>query len=316
MKNKSKWIFTVASVVIVIAVAIILVLREKYHNKTNTVLSDAPSNTDTYATSFSLNLPDTIEMNIGSKLKLKDGYVNVTPSGVLNKLEFDIVPKGNSSRNGISFENNMISANEIGSYSIKFKIPKSDYSFYSKTININVYPMEEEIFIKQKSDSLIIGETKSVYELYTVVTGKNFTISTDEKIQFLNNYLTALEVGISRITFSCAENFMEFIYDFNLTIKNEPEYQILISNVTNNTKTINMLNNEYSYIYYQIVDRDEKYVTQDIDVESQDESIVIIDEIANDNSIKLQALKHGETKITIFLTDDPTIKVEIIVIVV
>ena len=292
----------------------IIVLREKYNSKANSnKFENLPSSSETYATSFSLNLPDTININKGAKLKLKHGFVNVTPSSVLNKLEYEITPKGSSSLNGIVYNDNVITANEIGSYTIKFKMPKTESSYYSKTITVVVYPIDEEIFINQNSNSLTIGETKSVYELFTFATNKSFNMSVDNKLQLYNNEITACELGVSNILFSFTENYMEFIYDFNLIIKEEPAYKIVL---TNNTITIDLADNEYAYIYYQVTDRDEHFVTQDIDAISQDENIAIKVQIANDNTIKIKGLVAGETIITIFLTADESIKVDVRVIVI
>ena len=87
-RKKWRWVFVGFSIVIFITIAVVLVLFNKSNDKSNK--DDQSDNstqpTEVYATSFSLNIPDTIQILVDTKIKFASGYVNVTPASMLNKL--------------------------------------------------------------------------------------------------------------------------------------------------------------------------------------------------------------------------------------
>ena len=70
---------------------------QKYKNKENDLDKDDNSTqqlpteqTEIYATSFSLNIPDNIEILVNTKVKLNSGYINITPTNFINKVTYEI----------------------------------------------------------------------------------------------------------------------------------------------------------------------------------------------------------------------------------
>ena len=317
-----KWIFTIIAIACVVAISMFLVLRNKDENEvpssnnpdiTNPP-ADTPGTTETYATSFSITLPETIQILVGTSVNLKSGYVSVSPANMLEKLTYEITPKSSGVVNGIKLENNVIKAISVGGYEIKFKMPKSKSTYFTKTINVLVYEEITSCHVYQINDTMIVEEIADLSSMFEIMDGKTFNITTDNKLIYSSNTLIAQTVGEGAITFSMTENNVEYVYEFNITIKDKPMYQIILNNVPNNIFTFDISNKDVDNINYTIKNRDEENVFQEITALSSDESIVVIERI-NDPLIKVRAVSVGEATITIALATDPTIKVELTIIV-
>lgn len=325
MKNKIwGWIFTIVSVASIVLVAIFLVLHNKDKSKPETPSIENPEistpinpsepEKETYATAFSISLPDTIQILLGTKVTLKAGYMNVTPAIMLEKLTFEVIPKTGGVVNGIKFEDNSIEAISTGRYELKFKMPKSKLTFFSKTVDVLVYDEITSCPVYQVEDTMVVEESAYLATMFEIMDGKEFIISTDSKITYVDETLTAQTTGESVISFSITETNVEYTYQFSITIKDKPMYQIVLNNVQNNQLTFDISINDVSNINFSVVNRDEENVSQAISVTSSDETIVVIERVY-DPLIKIRALSVGEARITISLASDPTIKVEINVIV-
>ncbi len=304
-------------VVVGIAIALVFINKNKENNSfSNNEIKNSESQTDvTYATSFSLNLPNTINILVGAKAILSNGYVEVTPSSMLEKLSYEVTPKASGVVNGIKFNNNVIEANIVGNYTIKFKMPKSASVYFSRTINVAVYDEKVNSHIYQTGDTMIIGESKNVSEMFSVINNPNFTVTTDGNTTYLNNKIIAQNVSESNLTFKFIENYVEYVYEFTVRIKDEPMFKIVLLNVTNNIINIDLSDNDVRFINFQIKNREEENVTQAIRVSSSNEDVVIDETETDDVLIKIRALSTGEATITISLVSDETINVEIRVIV-
>ena len=306
-------------VIVGIAITLVFVNKSKEkldHDSNNGNINSTSQTNETYATSFAMNLPNTIKILVGTKVFLLDGYINVTPSSMLKKLTYEISPKSNGSLNGIKFENNIITANSIGGYIIKFKIPKSASVYFTKTINIVVYEETTSSHIYQTSNTMVIGESKNISELFSVLDGSNFSATTDGNITYSNDIITAQNVGDSKIQFNFAENYIKYVYDFEIKIKDEPMFKIVLLNVTNNTINIDMSDNDVAFINFQVKNREEENVTQAVKVSSSNKEIVVDETKTDDVLIKIRAKSTGEATITISLDSDQTIRVDIKVIVI
>ncbi len=306
-------------VMFLLGIAIFLVIYnnkdDNQNNKNDNGENPPNEETEIYATSFSLNIPDGIEIFINSKINFKSGFVNVTPSSMLSELEYEIAAKSGGTDGGLKFENNTLTATEIGEYTIKFKMPKSSSSYFSKTISILVYEEENKGHIYQTTKSIIIGEELDVNDLFQINSNKSFNVQTDNKISYSKNKIKALNLGESDISFKFTESYLEFVYNFTLSIKEEPKYVIELKNITNNVLTINLVD-EFAYIQFEVVDRDEGDISQLVEVVSVDDNIATVNSYdINPPLIKITAKSVGETVIKIIYTLDITVQVEVKVIV-
>ena len=204
--------------ILAVAITLVLVPQNDEPNKGN----DIPPNTETYATAFSVNIPSTIKMPIGSKINFLEGFVTVSPSSVINKLEIE-----EFNGDEICFENNTLVANAIGNYSLKFKMPKSKTTYFSKTISIVVCDVIENDQISLIKNSIEITSSVRIDQMFLIADNLSYVLTTDDKISCENNILTANQIGESMIKFSVVENYLQFIYDFNVNVIEQPEYYII-----------------------------------------------------------------------------------------
>lgn len=322
MSNRKKWkiIFSCVAVVVLIAIAVFLVLFEKHKDKEDNKLNDdnlSPTpptqQTEVYATSFSLNLPDTIEILINTKVKLISGYINITPANAIDKLTYKITRKSGSGIGGITFNNNIITANSIGSYSIKFKVPKSASTNFSKTIDIIVYEEKTSSHISQTNNSIIIGENKNINDIFSIVDG-DYKVESDNKTTISNDNISGITTGESKITFTFTKNYIQYIYDFTLTIKEQPIYEIVILNGTNNIIEIDFEDIPYAKIHYEIRNGNEKHLIQDVIAVSENNDVVKVLNYPGP-FVNLEAVGLGEATITITYLHDSSIKVQVTIIV-
>jgi len=276
--------------------------------------SNKETQTEEYATSFSLNLPDTINIFVGTKINLKSGYVNVTPSNMLKKLNVEVKAKENSNTSGIIFENNQITANEVGKYSLVFKMPKSETYNFSKTISVNVYNEKENSHVFKKINSIEITKNVDIEEAFTIKENSTYSTITDDKVKIENGSICAEKLGESNITFVFVEQFVEYVYNFELTVKELPRYEIVLKNVTENRIEINIDEDDVFQLQYQVVEGGSGDISQDVIVEVENKSIVTT-EFGIDQFIKITALKKGETIITISYVLDSSIVVEVLLVV-
>lgn len=311
MKKKALyWIY--ASFVVVVLALCLVVPKLIKNNKEDDFKKG--TETEEYATSFSLNLPDTINIFIGTKINLKAGYVNVTPANMVEKLNVEVKAKENSSLSGMLFENNQITANDVGKYSLVFKMPKSASTNFSKTISVNVLEEKENSHVYKEINSIEVTKSLEINKVFTIKENVVFSIMTDNKVSIEEGIIKANSVGQSEIQFVFTEQFVQYIYDFELTIKELPRYQIILKNLSENKIEININEDDVFQLQYQIIDAGSEDILQDVIVEVENKSIVT-SEFGIDQFIKIIAHSKGETIITISYVLDVNINLEIIVLV-
>lgn len=311
MKKKALyWIY--ASFVVVVLALCLVVPKLIKNNKEDDFKKG--TETEEYATSFSLNLPDTINIFIGTKINLKAGYVNVTPADMVEKLNVEVKAKENSSLSGMLFENNQITANDVGKYSLVFKMPKSASTNFSKTISVNVLEEKENSHVYKEINSIEVTKSLEINKVFTIKENVVFSIMTDNKVSIEEGIIKANSVGQSEIQFVFTEQFVQYIYDFELTIKELPRYQIILKNLSENKIEININEDDVFQLQYQIIDAGSEDILQDVIVEVENKSIVT-SEFGIDQFIKIIAHSKGETIITISYVLDVNINLEIIVLV-
>lgn len=305
-----KWIFSIFIVIVLVGLSTFLVLRNKNEDEdqNNDPLEEI------YATAYTFNIPDTINILVGSKVLLKEGYLTITPANILKDVTHEITSKNNGNILGIRFNGTILEAIEEGNYTIKFKIPKSSTTYFTKNINIVVYNNQLNSHVQQSSNSIIINETLNLDYLFVVRENLNHTIETDSRILYSNKSIKALSVGLSTIKFTFAEDFVLYEYTFQILVKEEPLYKILVNNATNNIIEIDTSVDDVFFMEVYIVDKNLQHIDQRVNAVSNNENIITIVEYT-EPFIKIKAMGVGETIIHLSYTLDETIKFEVKVIV-
>lgn len=298
--------YAVISVVAIVAIVLTLIFVPK-DDKSQT---NENGNSETYATSFSVNLPNKIEILLNTKAVLKN-YISVVPAEMESELTYEVKVKSTGTDGGINFENNKISALAVGEYSIQFKMPKSSSSYFSKTISIGVFEDVESAHITQKATSIKVDETRSLSDMFSIKENANYSVTTDGTISFDNNNFLSQTEGESEIEFVFEESNVSYIYNFNLLVNPKPQYTIVLNNVTNNTIEFDLSNNDVFHISYNVKDGNMENVSQSVNAISNDTSIILIESVDSDNLIKIRAVAIGETIIKIYITTNNNIAVNI-----
>ena len=306
MKKKFwRWVFIIFTIVVIASIAITLVCLVP--NDEDKELDTTPDQ-ELYATSFSLNVPSAITILRNETVQLLDGYMSITPIEAKSLVTYTVKSKSGSNKNGITFVNNTITGKTIGEYEIEFSAKKSASTYYTRIVNINVVDDFEE-HITQEQHSVLIGETKRIDEIFTI-NKNNYEITTDSKITYTENSLTAQAVGDSNITFKFTDGYLKYSYHFMITVKDLPEYRIEVVGIENNIININLDNNDSFQINYAIYNRNEQKVEQDIEVISSNENVVVKERILYP-LIKINVLGKGEATLTIKLKNDPSIYIQL-----
>ena len=130
----------------------------------------------------------------------------------------------------------------------------------------------------------------------------------------MDNSITAKSLGSIAMEIQFVDGYITYAYKFTFNVKDEPEYRIDLTNVVDNKIEIDLLENSAFHIHFEILNRDEEYVKQDVFVVSHDESILAIESV-DAPLIKIRGLTGGRTIITIVCSNDENVKVEIEVVV-
>ena len=299
--NKKFWKYSIFASVVIVVVVLLLILVPIIENKTN-----KKSNNESYANYFSLNTPSLINVYVGSKIKLKDGYISIKPTIVLTKMTVDIKTAGGDSTNGLIFKDNEIISKQTGNYIVKFKVPKSSSEYFIKTIDINVFDSKENAHIHLLRSITNVGISISLENLFSFKSN-NYLIVTDDKLTHSNGIITANKEGESNIIFVFNEGFVDYVYNFSIFIEPKATYEIILSNVENNRIETEFEDELYLKIQYEITNGVEENVVQDVLVVSSDENIVSVEEI-EEPFITLFVQSKGEVVITITHLLDPGVK--------
>ncbi len=265
-----------------------------------------------YATSLEVNLPDQINIMVDTEVKLLNGYIQVQPSEMFNLITTIVVPKYQSSANGVEFESSNLKANIEGTYDLIFSVAKSATQNLTKTIEVVVHNDRSLSHVEQKKNSIIKAEATSIFDLFNF-NATNYYVICDENTTLQDEYITASQIGNSVITISFIENYLQYSYKFNFTIKDQPLYSIVLTNVANNALEIN-LSTPTKFIYFQVKNRNEEIVDQFVNAKSEDETITSVENVT-DLYIKIKAQKIGTTNLTIVCGADESVYVTIQIIV-
>lgn len=268
-----------------------------------------------YATEFKINLPANINILVGTKVELLSGCVEVAPNEMKDKIKIEIIPRYNSNVHGLKFENNELIASIVGSYNLKLSVPRSKQTNFSETILVTVYEDKSNAHIVQINNNLIIGENISINNLFNFTSDLDFSVETDNKISYSNYFVLPKSVGESIVKFAFTEDFVKYFYEFNLKIKDQPLYEIILNNVINNEIIINLDEDNVAYINYSLKNREEEYLIQPVMCEIENENILSVKKPIEPPLIKIIAKTRGETTVKLICIEDETVFVEIKIIV-
>lgn len=296
-----------------IGLALLLIFMPK--NKSTTQEQDKDSQV-----SLNVYLPNTITLFIGTKAKIDNDAIVVMPGNKRNEITTEIIVKDMGVENGITFNDLILTANVVGEYQIKFSLKKDDSTTLAKIININVKDDAESQLIKQLKTTTNIGNTLNLTDAFFGFQNKIYTVEADDKISINDNVISPLKAGISNLTFTIKDSTtttglnVAYIYDFNLTIKPQPQYVINLLNVENNCIEIDISENNKCVFAYEVVDKSGNLTSQNVDCQSSDETLATI-ECPTDGILRVVAREVGEVLITIVSVVDENTKIEIKVIV-
>lgn len=313
-KRAKNVIFIVFSVIVIVSIAITLIFIPKETKPLN-YNSDNNTDNELYAESFSLNMPDTIQILKGTSVGLLPGYFEVLPSQMSDKLTTEIQLKSGGVVNGIQFQNNKISAISAGNYAIKFKMPKTKSTYFSKTVNINVYENQQNSHVYLNNFELKAGDSKNIAELFTIKEGLEYDITVGANLIMNGNNITANYAGECDLNFVVTSNYLKYNYNFTISVLEQPSYVIELVNVSNNTINIDRSENDVEYVQFVVKNREGENVSQLVKAKSSDSSIVEVEQGYDDVLVKLKALKSGTAHITLYLQSDESIETIINVLV-
>ena len=336
MHKRSSWIFILFAVLIIAGVASCLVFwpkGEKDDLQKPDEITQGDNNDETnsggdnnedcsdddledeeqiFTTLLEIYLPEQVCIKVGAEVTLLSGYIQVQPSEMASEVNSSIIPKYQSSVNGLEFENSKLKANIEGTYDLTFSVKKSATERLTKTIEVIVHSDSSISHVEQIKNSIIKAEAISIFELFNFnIT--NYDISCDENTTLQDEYITTSQTGNSVITINLIENYLQYSYKFHLTIKDQPLYSIVLTNVANNALEID-LSSPVKFIYFQIKNRKEEIVDQFVTTNIEDESIVSVEKVT-DLYIKIKALKEGTTNLKIVCGADESVYVSIQIIV-
>ena len=311
MKRKS-WLYVLYAVLIISAIVAVLVFLPPKDDDKDPDTDNPPQ----YATSLTLNLPETINLVVGTTAKLNSGYVQVLPKEFEKDLNIAITPKYNSGSQGLRFVHSVISAEEVGTYTIDFEIEKSSTQKIKRSVEVVVHEDFSLSHVTQKKNSFIKGEEISVGDLFNINSAKDYTITTDEKVTLYESMFLAKSLGTTSVAIEFIDGNITYCYSFSFEVKDEPEYVIELINVSNNTIEIDLSEKQFFHIYFQIRNRQEEYINEIVLVSSSDETVVgVEDENITPPQIKIEGLKSGTAILTIICVNDPSTTIELTVIV-
>ena len=307
---------------IIITLVIVLTVKankDKFNNETpaDDPTQDSSQNGEeepediiTYASSFRVNLPSTINILVGCKVELLSGYVEVQPSEMQSQIKVDLKPRYNSSAFGLELNNSTLIGKEAGTYNLTISVPRSEGTNFSETILITVFSEQSNAHVTQLNEELVQGSTIEITTLFQFSSNLSFIVATDSKLTYSNHNITANDIGTSNIRLTFTNSFVNYYYDFIINIKAEPQYVIVLENVTDNLIEIDTSVSSAFHIRYKITNKEETDVPQELSVEIQDETIAIV-ETNLYPFIKIVGLQAGTTKIILTCEADSSVSIEI-----
>lgn len=294
MKKKKVWVYAVVGILIISAIVLIITLYPKAKEK----LSD--DNFKKSSVTITLKTPQTISILKGNTAEIPIDLIVVEPSSKASELTSEVVVLSNGVENGITFENNLIGANFVGEYAIKFKVPKDDSSFVTKQQKVVVHENESLCHVTQVECEFYITEQPNINTVFSISSGLNYVIETSSGLALNQNILTAIDVGTYSIKFTFTDVGVKYFYNFEVRVlaKELEEYKISVIGVENDLYTF-CLTDFSQTLGYDVTKSGNLFgVNQSVNANSDNNNVVIV-EVIGEGFIYLQAISVGEANVTL-----------------
>ncbi len=300
--QKKKIIYPLYCCLAVIAVTLFLVL---YKNVEDSKPANTPNGAgQQYASSFNLLCPNNITLLVGGQAQLIN-HISIEPASMVGQINVSTTTYTGEATDGISYSNNIISANSVGVYRISFKVLEDENSYLTHTILVNVKSAEEYEPVKQINLSWRVGETKGLQDLFILNIGATTPelTSLNGNVQIVNNQFVAKNAGQASIKLNLNYEFVTYSYVFNFNILPKQVYSINIINYSSSTITTNL---ERLKIQYEIIDESNDFAVQTVFVVSSNLDVATV-ESCDAPFIILNRKSSGTITLTITSTEDSSV---------
>lgn len=296
MTKKNVFFFLYCAIMIGALILFLILSPKLIQNKE---IKDKTGETNSnYATKLKLNCADEIVLSVGSSVELLDNYITVEPQSMYSQVEYTISNKSEQ-ETGISFENNLITANEEGSYSIIFSVKKSEDKQIHDTLKITVVDKSSDTNVKLINNNFTNDTTITINEFLDINEEFiNYSISNNQHILYNNNQVQFIDVGNSVLQLNLDNNYLRYYYSFNVLINPKIETSIEIKDLYDGIIQVTTnIEDMFDLEYYFKTDSGE-HITQEVTVEIEDETVATL--VSNLAPIlTFKCLKKSSTKITL-----------------
>ncbi len=313
---KKRVLYSIFCILCISALVVTLVILTKDKHNTSYEPSKSEGETRIYATSIFLLCPREINIKAGKQIVLDNDFLKVEPSNTTEKIEYEISSKSNTSI-GINFENNKITATNLGFYYIKFYISSAEDKIIYDTLVIHV--VEDCNQITQKIEYATIEDEISVYDIFEIL--PSFTISNLEvsNATLSNNKILFTTTGSVEICITLYLEKVSYNYKFNIYVnpKTEPpEYEIKILNYDSTDITLQYSKNKMYSIVYEVLNKEQEHVLQSVSVKISNTNVAEFVDLASNGSdfvvadeyfINFKCLSAGNFTLTIRYNADISI---------
>lgn len=280
-------------------------------NNTNNNTPEIEPDTQIYATELVLNLPETIDILLNNKIELLDGFVTVVPTEAKSKISYSISSYYTTDLNGLKLEGNTLVGLKVDTYKLNVSVPKKTGNI-TKSVIIRVYEDKQNSHITQIKNTAIVGDNLNIDTYFQFNSNLSYTIKHNGLINFSDNKIIPLSAGISNLKFELVSGYIKYFYNFELIIKDVPEYHIVVNDLIDNTLHVGI--NKAEFINFVVKNRAEESVNQPVNITIGDETIANY-EFLEYPLIKIKAKAKGNTTLTISCVNNLSIFVTINIIV-
>lgn len=276
----------------VVGIILFLIFTPKLiQNKTSTQPSQ-------YASKIQLNCNDNIILSVGSSVTLLNNYITVLPTNTISNVRYEISSK-NANISGISFYNNIIKANAVGVYTIKFLVKKSETVDIYDSMKISVVDEENDTNVQILNNNFTSNTTVNVSNIFSFdEMFTSYSINDNNYLNYNKNLVEFTSIGQSTINLDLKTNYLLYKYNFNITINSQATSNIQIENENNGILEVNTNIGDTFEIVFRIIYNSSESENQQVLVTTENENSI---EILSTNSpvITCKCLSKNSTTLTI-----------------
>lgn len=311
MKKKISLLYCLYAVIIITIISLFLVFGAKKQesvieggnsNITQTKDEDQSKSVEqdniTYANLFLLNCPRTLTMSVNEKVKLDDNFISVEPSECIKNLTIEINPKSENNEDGLTISNFILSASKVGTYNLKFSVPKSKNQNLTEYILVSV----EQDFsnrIELLTDNIEQYQAVSLTDLFDCNSAYNMKIVENNTIKVSNGELIGLEIGKATIDLELTNGYFIHVLSVEINVTKKPKYEIVIIN----EQQVFYTTKKTITLQYEIKDETEQNVNQQVIVEIEGNASCVV----TAPLIKFSFTNYGEANIKIYCKQDNSV---------